>query len=98
MTYQLIIPNSVAKDIKRLDKPVQRALRDDHFPRIKENPSRGEPLHGSLKGVRSYHFSFSSTQYRIAYEVLEKENAVLLLMVDKRGDFYEALMRRLGLW
>jgi mRNA-degrading endonuclease RelE of RelBE toxin-antitoxin system len=38
MTYQLIIPNSVAKDIKRLDKPVQRALRSDHFPLIKENP------------------------------------------------------------
>lgn len=98
MIDQLIIPDSVAKDVKRLDKPVQRALRDNHFPRIKENPLRGDQLHGPLKGLRSYHFTFSSTQYRIAYEILEKQNAVLLLMIGKRGEFYDALMRRLGLW
>lgn len=96
--YALIIPDSVHKDVKRLDHPIQRALREIHFPRIKENPCKGEILHGSLKGVWSYHFRFSRTQYRIAYEVLEKEQAVLLIMIGKRGDFYEALIRRLGLW
>ncbi len=25
-------------------------------------------------------------------------DSVLLIMVGKRGDFYEALLRRLGLW
>jgi mRNA-degrading endonuclease RelE of RelBE toxin-antitoxin system len=43
MMHQLIIPNSVAKDVKRLDKPVQRLLRDDLFPRLKETPWLGEP-------------------------------------------------------
>lgn len=96
--YELITPTSVQKDIKRLDKPVQRVLRDEQFPRIKENPHCGDLLHGSLKGVWSYHFRFGGTQYRVAYEILTTENAVLLVMVGKRGDFYEALMRRLGLW
>lgn len=55
-------------------------------------------MDGALKGVWSYHFTFRSTQYRIAYEVMAKENKILLVMIGKRGDFYEALVRRLGLW
>lgn len=96
--FELVVPDSVGKDIKRLDKPIQRALREKHFPRIKDDPRRAEQLHGALKGIWSYHFNFGSTQYRIAYEILEKEVAVLLIMIGKRGDFYEALLRRLGLW
>jgi len=96
--YELIIPDSVSKDVKHLDHPIQKALRDTHFPRIKDNPRRAEILHGSLKGVWSYHFRFGRAQYRIAYEILEERQAILLLMIGKRGDFYEALLRRLGLW
>ena len=96
--YEFVIPESVEKDVKRLDRPVQRVLRDKHLPLIKEDPFRAEPLHGALKGIWSYHFTFRSTQYRVAYEIQRKENRVLLLMIGKRGDFYEALVRRLGLW
>ncbi|MEW5721150.1 MAG: type II toxin-antitoxin system mRNA interferase toxin, RelE/StbE family [Chloroflexota bacterium] len=96
--YELIIPNAVGKDVKRLDAPIQQALRETHFPRLKENPHRAEILHGSLKGVWSYHFRFGRAQYRIAYEILEDKQVVLLVMIGKRGDFYEALLRRLGLW
>jgi addiction module RelE/StbE family toxin len=96
--YELIIPDSVHKDVKRLDKPIQHALRETHLPRIKQNPRRAEILHGSLKGMWSYHFRFGRTQYRIAYEILEEKQTVLLVMIGKRGDFYEALLRRLGLW
>lgn len=96
--YELLIPDAVAKDVKRLDHPVQRELRDKHFPKLKENPRCGELLHGSLKGIWSYHFKFRSTQYRIAYEIVDKDLVVLLVMIGKRGDFYEAVLRRLGLW
>ncbi len=96
--YELIIPDAVAKDLKHLDRPVQRELRDEHFSRLKQDPRCGAPLRGGLKGIWSYHFKYRSTQYRIAYEILDKDMAILLVMVGKRGDFYEALMRRLGLW
>lgn len=96
--YELIIPDAVAKDFKRLDRPVQRELRDEHFPRLKQDPRYGEPLRGALKGIWSYHFKYRTTQYRVAYEILDKDMAILLLMIGKRGDFYEALMRRVGLW
>lgn len=88
----------MSKDVKRLDHPVQEALRKTYFPRIKQNPRRAGTLHGSLKGMWSYHFRFDRIQYRIAYEILEEKQAVLLVMIGKRSDFYEALLRRLGLW
>lgn len=95
---ELLIPDAVAKDIKHLDKSVQRELRDTHFPRLKNDPRCGELLRGALKGIWSYHFKYRSTQYRIAYELTEKDTVILLIMLGKRGDFYEALLRRLGLW
>jgi len=96
--YQIKIPSSVKKDIKRLDKPVQREIRDKHFPEIKKNPYQAKPLRGKLKGIWAYHFSYRATQYRIAYEIYPEEQMVLLVMRGKRGDFYEALLRQLGLW
>jgi len=96
--HEIKTPSSVKKDIKRLDKPVQKELRDKHFPKIKENPFDAEPLRGNLKGLWAYHFSHGSVQYRIVYEILRDEQIVMLVMVGSRGDFYEALLRRLRLW
>ena len=31
-------------------------------------------------------------------DILEKDKKILLIMIGKRGDFYEALLRRVGLW
>ena len=94
--YELVIPNSVEKDIRRLDKPIERELHEHHLVILKEDPYKGEPLRGALKGVWSYHFTFRSAQYRIAYEILESRRVLLLVMIGKRGDFYQALARRLG--
>jgi hypothetical protein len=49
--YEIKTPSSVKKDIKRLDKPVQKELRDKHFPKIKESPFDAKPLRGNLKGL-----------------------------------------------
>jgi addiction module RelE/StbE family toxin len=96
--YEIKAPSSVKKDIKRLDKPVQRELRDKYFPKIKESPFDAEPLRGDLRGLWAYHFFHGSTQYRIVYEILRDERVVMLVMVGSRGDFYESLRRRLRLW
>lgn len=47
--YELVIPDAVGKDVKRLDNSIQKALRETHFPRLKENPRCGEMLRGSLE-------------------------------------------------
>ena len=96
--YEIKTPSSVKKDVKKLDKPVQKELRDKHFPKIKEDPFEAEPLRGDLRGLWAYHFSNGSVQYRVVYEILRDERVVMLVMVGSRGDFYEALRRRLRLW
>jgi addiction module RelE/StbE family toxin len=98
MAYTLQIPNSVKRDVKRLDKSVQRSLRDTHFPRLKADPRAGEPLRGDLRDLYAYHFAHQGRQYRIAYHLDDLEEEVLLVMVGTRGEFYEALRRRLGMW
>jgi len=98
MACTLQIPNSVKRDVKRLDKDVQRCLRDLHFPQLKAEPRAGEPLKGDLRGLGAYHFSHQGRQYRIAYRILDAEQIVLLVMIGTRGEFYEALRRRLGMW
>jgi mRNA-degrading endonuclease RelE of RelBE toxin-antitoxin system len=98
MAYTLLIPSSVKRDVKRLDKSVQRSLRDVHFPCLKADPRVGERLKGDLGGLHAYHFAQQGKQYRIAYQVNEAEQAVVLVMVGTRGEFYEALRRRLGMW
>jgi addiction module RelE/StbE family toxin len=98
MAYTLQIPNSVKRDVKRLDKSVQRELCDTHFPCLKADPRAGEPLKGDLKGFWAYHLACQGRQYRIAYRILDAEQAILLVMIGTRGEFHEALRRRLGMW
>jgi mRNA-degrading endonuclease RelE of RelBE toxin-antitoxin system len=45
-----------------------------------------------------YEIKTPSSVYRIVYEILRGERVVMLVMVGSRGDFYEALRRRLRLW
>lgn len=60
-----------------------------------EDPYQGEPLSGSLRGVRSLHFSLKgSGEYRAAYLVLEDEGVVLVFMIASRENFYAEATRR----
>lgn len=56
---------------------------------IAEDPSRGKPLKGSLKGWRSYGFTHSGNSYRIAYKV--EADKVIFGSVGTRQGFYEEL-------
>jgi len=95
MAYEIRASSAVRKDLKRLGKALQEAIRREHFPKIKEDPFQGYALHGELRGLRSYHFNYRGTAYRIVYEILEEEKIVLVLMIAKREGFYQALRRRL---
>lgn len=66
-----------------------------HLPAISTEPHKaGERLSGLLKDFWKRSFHRSGVDYRIAYEIDEKEKAVYILMVGKREKFYERLERR----
>ena len=85
----------VKKDLKKIDAPVREKIKNVFIPEILENSEVGINLVGDLIGIRSYHFTHSKQQYRIAYIVNEDDRIVFIQMVAKRGDFYTLLKRRI---
>ena len=85
----------VKKDLKKIDPPIRERIRSEHIPKILANPEIGEELAGGLKGTRSYHFTVSKQQFRIAYVAEEDAKKIFVQMIGKRGDFYTLLKKRI---
>ena len=60
---------------------------------IAEDPFKGKPLKGDLKGWRSYPFSHRRNSYRLAYKVDEEKGRVIFGSVGTRQCFYDDLRR-----
>jgi len=73
--------------IKKSDTPLKDKIREEVF-KIAENPAIGKALTGKLKPLRSHHFHFVKTQYRIAYRV---EGDLIIVVVGSRENFYQDL-------
>ena len=83
-------------DLKKIDKSAAKEIKEKHLDIILNNPTENEPLKGKLSHIRSYHFQKNSTQYRIAYEILEDEEVLFHYMVATRENFYKKLENRLS--
>ena len=80
------------KDLKNLPVQAIQELRTEHIPLLEENPRLGKPLHGPLRGYFSYEFHCDGVAYRIAYEIIAQD--VAILMIDARDNFYKKFSRR----
>ena len=94
--YRLQVRNAARRAARRLAPRVQEIL-PDHYTRILNEPHSGEQLGGPLRPYRSDHFRHEGAEYRIAYEILEEEELVVIYHVGTRAHFYEELGRRLRL-
>ncbi|HHB94903.1 MAG TPA: type II toxin-antitoxin system mRNA interferase toxin, RelE/StbE family [Campylobacterales bacterium] len=81
-------------DLKKIDKSVVKDIKEKHLDIILQDPMVHEKLKGKLSHLHSYHFQKNSTQYRIAYEVLEDKMIVFHYMVATRENFYKKLGKR----
>lgn len=84
---ELIFLRQAHKFIKKSDPPLRLKLREELL-KIKENPRLGRKLAGTLKNLKSYHFGFVRTQYRIAYYL--KDN-IIIVTIATRENFYRDL-------
>ncbi len=85
---EIVFLRQAHRFIKKADKPLKEKLKEEVL-KIGENPSMGEQLSGNLKHLRSHHFRFIKTQYRIAYMV---KNNVLIVAIGTRENFYRDLV------
>ncbi len=84
MTYEIVVPNAVQKQFRRLPNSVKerlsRALLD-----LEENPF---PTGVSKLSGGENEYRVRVGDYRIAYRIIAEEVVILLLSVGHRKDIY----------
>ncbi|MBI3989554.1 MAG: type II toxin-antitoxin system RelE/ParE family toxin [candidate division NC10 bacterium] len=91
--YELILSPAARRDLKKLPVKVQEEIAFTHLPRIRQDPFQaGEPLVGTLKGERAYHFG-RKPEYRIIYFV-EGQTIVVTIIGTREGIYKKAKRRR----
>ncbi len=91
--YEIYFGTAVKKDLKNLPKNISDKV-ESVFTILSKNPLLGDALKGEFLGYLSYHFKYKNTEYRIIYEIKEKELIVLIILVGSRENIYKQLKRR----
>ncbi len=94
MTFQQYAYSKYNREVKKLSKLIQEEIFTIQNE-LAEDPYKGKPLKGALKGWRSYGFSFAGNSYRIAYKVDEEKNQIIFGSVGIREGFYNHLRKLL---
>ncbi len=87
MAWTVEIDPFAQKQLRKLDRSVQKRLLDWLFERIEDckNPRHfGEPLRGDLDGLWRYRVG----DYRILCEIQDQKLIVLALAIGHRRDIY----------
>lgn len=85
---EIVFLRQAHRFIKKADKPLKEKIREEVL-KIGENPKMGELLSGKLKHLRSHHFTFIRTQYRVAYEI---RSNIIVVAIGTRENFYRDLI------
>lgn len=83
---------SAHRKYKKFDPRLQDKV-EVEAKKLSEEPYRYEELKGHLKGIRSYHFGYENTEYRIAYRIVKDKNQIEIVLVKTRKNFYQILRR-----
>jgi len=83
VTYSTRIKQSAAKALARIDKTERRRLISD-IDRLADNPHAGSALKGEFKDLRRLRVG----DYRVVYEVRDKQFLILAVRVAHRRQVY----------
>ena len=92
MGYSLHIDNAAYRIFRKLPKEVQTKIIDETV-RLKTEPLVGEPLKGEYKRLRSLHFSYKGSAYRVIYQVFEKSSTIIIRLAATRENIYRRLRK-----
>jgi len=92
---QVIEAPRFSRSKRRLADRAQLEL-DEQVRGLIDDPLRGEPKTGALKGVRVVKFKASSQQFLLAYQFDAKRNVLEVLDVAPHENFYRDLQQYLN--
>lgn len=86
MTWQINWDDRARKELRSLDKPIQKKILDYLRSRVSSNPlSFGKELVGNKAGLRSYRVE----SYRIICQIQDEKLTILVIAVGHRKDIYD---------
>jgi mRNA-degrading endonuclease RelE of RelBE toxin-antitoxin system len=88
--YTVNFTPAAARIFKKLDKHIKSEILKQ-IEQLGKEPMAGKPLEGKFHRYRSLHFGYKGVAYRIAYAVNTEAKVVLILLADKRENFYKRL-------
>ncbi len=87
MTYKIVIENKALAELARMPKKIQRQI-GDKIDRLATNPH--PPGSEILQHEKSL-YRIRSGDYRIVYQIREKQVLVLVVRIGHRKDIYRNL-------
>lgn len=88
MRYAIRIKESAARELQRIERADRERL-IVAIDRLAENPFAGSALKGELRGLRRIRVG----DYRLLYEVQERDLVVLVLRAARRREAYRRRAR-----
>ncbi|MCS5592906.1 MAG: type II toxin-antitoxin system RelE/ParE family toxin [Gammaproteobacteria bacterium] len=83
--YKLLFDEKVVKDLRKIDKAWQLKILSVTKSKLIENPYVGKKLVGDLSPL----YRLRIGNYRVIYDIVEKEVIVVVIKIKHRKDAYK---------
>jgi mRNA-degrading endonuclease RelE of RelBE toxin-antitoxin system len=88
--YSLEFEPAAFKLFKKLPLDVKQKIAEE-AKKLENNPLAGQPLKGKYNFLRSLHFSYKGSAYRIIYQVVSQTTTILVRLATTRENIYRKL-------
>lgn len=93
--YSVEVTSRARRELGKFDRPLKEKVIQESR-KISETPNMGKLLSTPFKSIRSHHFRFKGSEFRMAYQIEEKEEKIIVHLVAPRENFYARLRRALN--
>ncbi len=90
--YKIEFSASFVKDFKKIPGEIQKIVFEKWIPRLQNDPRIGQRFVGkNLRNFFKLAFRYKRNDYRIVYQIRNKQVKVVLLAIGSRENFYKKL-------
>jgi mRNA-degrading endonuclease RelE of RelBE toxin-antitoxin system len=93
--YFLVTTPHARRKIRKFNRALKSFLLKETKV-LENNPWAGQRLTGQFLFLYSLHLKFRGVQYRVIYQILEKEKQVIIHLIGPRENLYDRLKRLFG--